>query len=198
MPQITPYSGPAFRPGARALIAAPQQATGHRSRSLLDSVGGTLSFACALHCVALPFIITLLPLIGLSFLAHSLFELIMIGIALTLATASFCWGVRIHGQWKLLLFIAAAAALFASGMSLLDHSILSGDGHSHTSTLLLGDISALHFSSETLHWVLMGIGGLTLALGHFLNDRLCRSCSSCTTHTHEGEGPHVHGSHCRH
>jgi hypothetical protein len=175
-------------PGHEALSVTPH--SGHtdsstRTHHRLDTLGGALSLACAIHCVALPFILTSLPLLGLSFLAHSVFELAMIVLALGLATASFCWGVKVHGQWKILLPIAAAAVLFVTGML---HT-----GETHSATPLAGTSHFFHslsapsdghsggfWSSETsLHWFLIAVGGLMLAAGHFLNDRLCRSCRSC-------------------
>ena len=122
--------------------------------AILDSIGGTISFACAVHCLLLPFIVTLLPLLGLTFLAHSVFEVFMISLSLTLATASFCWGSRVHGEWKTILFVAAAAVLFFFG----------------------------HEASGAYHWTFMGIGGLALASGHYLNHRLCQTCTSCDDH----------------
>jgi hypothetical protein len=38
--------------------------------SKLDRIGMTASTACAIHCAAVPLLITSLPLIGLGFLAN--------------------------------------------------------------------------------------------------------------------------------
>lgn len=150
--------------------------------NVLDSVGATLSFACAVHCIALPFIVTGLPLLGLGFVAGSTFELIMISLTLTLATASFCWGVRLHGQWKTFVFLGAAAFFFLIGMFEVGHAHSSlkelfMDPHSH-----LEGIHSPHGSdgsTSLLHWIFMGIGGFALAAGHYLNHRLCASCKCC-------------------
>lgn len=159
-----------------------------RSHHRLDTIGGALSLACAIHCVALPFILTSLPLLGLSFLAHSVFELFMIVLALGLATASFCWGVKVHGQWKILLLIAAAAVLFVTGMLHTGetHSAapLSGASHffhSHAAPNL-GHSHGFWSSETSMHWFLIALGGFMLATGHFLNDRLCKSCQACADH----------------
>ncbi|MEO7072934.1 MAG: MerC domain-containing protein, partial [Rhodanobacter sp.] len=39
-----------------------------------DRVGATASFLCAVHCAALPFVLALLPFVGLGFLADHRFE----------------------------------------------------------------------------------------------------------------------------
>jgi hypothetical protein len=120
----------------------------------LDRVGACISFACALHCILLPFVITALPLIGLGIVASSQFEVAIIGLSITLATASFCWGSRIHGKRRTLLFLLAALLLFFVGHDL--------DG--------------------SMHWIVMSLGGVSLAAGHLINRRLCRSCEQCHDH----------------
>ncbi len=119
--------------------------------AILDRVGAGASLACAIHCVALPFVVTALPFLGLGFLASNPFELGMICFTVSLATVSFCWGSRLHGEWRTLLFVLSALLLFLIG----------------------------HEVEGQLHWIVMGIGGLALASGHFLNMKLCSSCKQC-------------------
>lgn len=121
--------------------------------SKLDTLGACLSFACAVHCLAVPFLITLLPLIGLGFMADHAFEAVMLVVAVGLATASLCWGTRVHKKSKVLLFLAAAAILFAVGFFAF---------------------GGLH------HWLFIAFGGTCLAAGHIVNRRLCRTCSHCS------------------
>jgi len=125
--------------------------TSKRILSVLDRVGACASTACALHCVLLPFVITALPFLGLSVFASSAFEMGMIVFTVALATFSFCWGGKLHGEWRTLLLVLAALTLFAFGHEL--------DG--------------------TLHRVVMALGGVSLATGHILNRRLCKSCKQC-------------------
>ncbi|MBN8548058.1 MAG: MerC domain-containing protein [Deltaproteobacteria bacterium] len=126
----------------------------------LDKIGACLSFACAIHCIAMPFIITVLPLLGLGILAHSSFETFMFIITISLATASLCWGTYIHRETRVLLFLAAAILLFYIG----------------------------GFTTHSEHEaVLVGFGGVCLAVGHFINLRLCKSCRDCCEHEHVTE-----------
>ncbi|MGH8115222.1 MAG: MerC domain-containing protein [Rhodanobacteraceae bacterium] len=71
-------------------LTAPQLEPAPRRRfaTLVDRVGATASFACAVHCVALPFVLALLPLVGLGFLAGHTFERVFVACAALLASAS--------------------------------------------------------------------------------------------------------------
>jgi len=179
---------------------------GEKPISLLDSVGAVLSFSCAVHCMALPFVVTALPLLGLGFLAGSTFETVMVVTTLTLATTSFCWGVRLHGQRKTFLFLIAAVLFFGLGLHEFNHSHLStssslewhalpthlGPTHleaahsaamhgAHDHTALSSPTGLAHERATSIwHWIFMGIGGFALAFGHFLNHRLCKSCKACS------------------
>lgn len=120
--------------------------------SRIDRIGAMVSLACAIHCIALPFVITVLPFIGLGLLADHTFEIVMISIAGTLAVVSLCWGSKVHGQKRLLFFVAVALLLFVAG-----HIFFSG----------------LHKA------ILVSLGGASLAIGHVINLKLCRSCKRC-------------------
>lgn len=127
-----------------------------KALSKLDRVGTLLSLVCALHCIALPFIMTLLPLIGLKFLQDSGVDMVLIVVAVTVALTSLCWGAQIHGRYNLLGLVLIALAIFS--------------------------IAHL-FEGQYLHASLMAVGGLTLATAHILNHRLCKNCSGCCSHS---------------
>ena len=131
-----------------------------RIHGKLDKVGACLSFACAIHCIAMPFLITLLPLLGLGILAHSSFETFMFITTISLASASLCWGTYVHRETRVLLFVAAAVILF-----------------------YIGGFSA-HSTHEAVY---VGFGGLCLAVGHYINLKLCKSCRHCCEHEHAEE-----------
>jgi len=138
----------------RNLAAQHELTSATKSPSLekLDTLGTFLSSACAVHCIATPFVLTALPFLGLSFLAHGAFDLIMISVAVTLACLSLCWGHRQHGSYKTFLFVVAALSFF-------------GLGHL--------------FEESSAHAMFMALGGVSLASGHLLNRKLCRSCHNC-------------------
>ena len=123
-----------------------------RQRFDLDTAGATASFLCAVHCALMPFILTLLPLIGLSFLASEPVEWGLLALSALLGVSSLCFGYRKHRQGNALAFLAVGLALLAGG-----HSIEAR-------------------GEETWGTCLMVTGGLTIALSHQINHRLCRAC----------------------
>ena len=95
---------------------------------------------------------TILPLVGISFLADERAEHIFLAVSLALATASVCWGVRIHKQRRILFVFGTALFLVFSGRN---------------------QFSGI---AETLMVV---AGALLFVCGHLVNRRLCRQCSAC-------------------
>lgn len=113
---------------------------------------GFLSLGCAIHCMAMPFLVAVLPLIGMGFLLDERVETGLVGVSVVLAVASLCWGYRVHRKRRALLLLSAAVALIVAGR------------------LSEGQIR------ET---ALVVTGAVTLATSQFLNRRLCRTCSCC-------------------
>lgn len=56
--------------------------------SRLDRLGAGVSFACAIHCAIMPFVIALMPFIGYTFLADERLENIIVGLSVALAAAT--------------------------------------------------------------------------------------------------------------
>lgn len=59
-------------------------------------MGITASVACAIHCAAMPFVVALLPMLGLSFLADESFHQVMVVVCSGLAAAAFLPGLQRH------------------------------------------------------------------------------------------------------
>ena len=95
----------------------PDQA--HKSRwwHVADRVGATASFLCAIHCAALPFVLALLPFIGLQFLADHRFERGFVFFFCALALCALMLAVP-----GLLLLILGVT--YAEGISIIVHSVL--------------------------------------------------------------------------
>ncbi len=53
----------------------------------MDKVGFFLSILCAVHCIAMPFLLTLLPLLGSGLLHNSALELTLVGSTIVIASA---------------------------------------------------------------------------------------------------------------
>ena len=122
---------------------------------IIDKVGMFSSATCAVHCMLLPFLISILPLYGLSFIVNESFEIIMLMASITLAILSLCMGYKTHKNKKMFF-------LFSAGISLL---LLGRFAHENN----------WGFSSI----VILFIGGLLISGSHFVNNKLCKSCNSC-------------------
>jgi hypothetical protein len=116
----------------------------------LGHVGTGASVACLIHCVAFPFLIGILPAIGLSFLMSSAAERIMIWSAIIFSAGTMCWGLRTHRKWWLLILPALGAGYYMMAPCMRDY-----------------------------HLVCMIFGGVCLAAGNLMNRKLCRQCSQC-------------------
>ncbi|MET0331352.1 MAG: MerC domain-containing protein [Dyella sp.] len=121
-----------------------------RGWQFADRVGAAASFLCAIHCAALPFVLALLPLLGLTFLADHAFERGFVLFASVLALVSLTRGYRRHRQ-------PLALSLALPGLSLL----------------LIGVTFAESYSIG-LHSTLVACGGLLVASAHFINLRMDR------------------------
>jgi hypothetical protein len=123
---------------------------------IADRVGATASFLCAVHCAALPFVIAVLPALGLSFLADHRFERIFIAFASCLALAALIRGYRRHR-------VASALYLVLPGLALLWIGAWVFDAD----------------NSLALHATLVALGGCSVALAHVLNLRLTHLSNTC-------------------
>jgi hypothetical protein len=124
-------------------------------RSWVDSLGTTVSIACAIQCSVFPLVIGVLPLFGLGFLLGDGVEKIFVTTSIIIAVSSFSWGFRYHGRIYGFIFLASALALIAAGRFWID---------------------------EPYEIPIVISGTLLLAVGHFLNRRLCHLCAECRSH----------------
>jgi hypothetical protein len=126
----------------------------------LGRVSNGLSALCLIHCLALPFLVGVIPAIGLSFLQTEAAEKMIVWGAVALSLFSLCGGLRRHGRWWILAFTAAATAVFS--IPFLSHE------HTH--------------EGHGSHVVFMVMGGVLLAAGNVINRKLCKTCSTCCDH----------------
>lgn len=115
----------------------------------LDQIGITASIACAIHCAALPLVVTYLPLIGLEFLANVWVEISMIVLSLCIGTWSLSASYKRHHNFLPVLVLVAGFALIAIG----------------------------HFFLHELEAFLIPLGGCTIAGAHYLNWKLSKTCA---------------------
>lgn len=135
---------------------SPSAATHDALAHIADRVGATASFLCAVHCAALPFVLALLPALGLGFLAEHKFERIFIACASCLALVALIRGYRRHR-------VASALMLVVPGLILL----------------WLGAYVFDADNSLALHATLVVLGGCCVALAHIVNLRLTHLFGAC-------------------
>jgi hypothetical protein len=116
---------------------------------LADRVGATASLLCAVHCAALPFVLALLPALGLGFLADHGFEHGFIACASVFAVVTLIYGYRRHRVRRAFIFLLPGLALLWAGGFMFDAS-----------------------DTLVLHATLVALGGTCVALAHLTNLRL--------------------------
>ena len=122
------------------------------NQELADTTGACLSVACAIHCLAMPLLVAVLPLIGLGFLANESAELVLITGAIGLAIGSLAWGVRHHRSWRALLILIVALVFIVTARTAVE---------------------------GTFEVVFYSIGAILLASAHLVNRHLCKTCPAC-------------------
>lgn len=121
----------------------------------LDKVGATASLMCAIHCAAMPLLVTLLPLVGLSFLADNRVEWALVALSALMGVTSLCFGFREHRSRRAFAYLGIGIGMLAVGR------ILEDNLHSPWGVAIVV------------------LGGVTLASAHLINRRLCQSCRTC-------------------
>lgn len=111
----------------------------------LDKIGICVSVLCAVHCALLPLVITLLPLIGISFLANNYFEMAIIATSLFIGYTSLRGSYRKHYNIRPLVIITQGFLVIFIGKILV----------------------APHYE-----WLFLTAGGLLIATAHFYNSKL--------------------------
>ena len=126
---------------------------------VFDKVGSAASIACAIHCLAMPFVITVMPLVGLSFFASEQAEWMLFAASALIATFNLCWGYRKHKSRKALTMAVIGLTLLTIGR-LLDH-------HSQ------------HHGGFDWYVLFLVAGGFWVAASHWINRKLCSACHKC-------------------
>jgi len=127
-----------------------------------DKLGSVLSSLCAVHCLCMPVLVGMLPMLGLTFLANPTLERIVAVSMILFATACLWAGCRYHRRWALFSLLGAGAAL-----------------------VLYIQFAGPPEDAENREWKeagFMACGGSLIAVSHLLNRRLragcdCRHCA---------------------
>jgi len=125
-------------------------------QAISDKAAMSLSLLCALHCLAMPLVAVMLPLIAALSLDDEVFHLWMLIAVLPVSAYALTMGCSKHKRYRLMM-IGGAGLLLLGAAAFLGHDML---GHTWERLLTL-------------------IGACMIALGHFFNFRLCQQHDTC-------------------
>ena len=129
----------------------------HTVNSRIDLLGALASSLCALHCIALPLLLAIVPLAGFESLQSHEFDLGFVSFALLLGAFAIWRGYRRHGQASVVAGLLGSAALLLPALLL--------------------------FHQFWWHALVLGAGGLLLAWTHVLTLRFLRA-AGCADPSH--------------
>ncbi|WP_153913224.1 MerC domain-containing protein [Shewanella sp. TC10] len=128
----------------------------HAIQSVLDKFAIAISALCAIHCVAPPVLLALLPSLSALPLSDHLYHQVMVWIVLPTSSIAVLLGCKRHKDTKvLLLAVTGLIALAASALY----------GHDY-----LGEVG------EKVATI---FGAVIVALAHIRNFKLCRKQECC-------------------
>jgi len=122
------------------------------------AIGTGLSLACAIHCLAMPVLMALLPLAGVEMLLDDGTERILWAASVGLSLASLCWGYRVHQRRRVFLPLVLALSMLAIA----------------------------ELAKDPWRGGCVVVAALLLAASQRLNHRLCRTCDHCESHEQRG------------
>jgi hypothetical protein len=118
-----------------------------KERSFLDwdQLGFWVSLVCGIHCVAMPFVLGVLPFTGSGETIHEVTEIGVLLVTMTVGTYAMTSGYRKHKNVAPTLFMIVGLCIIFTGM---------------------------HLHTEMAEMILMPVGALGLAIAHLRNHRL--------------------------
>ena len=66
---------------------------------LLDRVAISASGICAIHCLCLPLILSILPALGATFFGQEAFHVVLLWLVIPLSVVALTMGCRTHKNW---------------------------------------------------------------------------------------------------
>lgn len=117
----------------------------------LDSVAVILSGTCMVHCLALPILVTLFPIVQGSLLEEQYFHLILLGLILPTSLIALTVGCRKHKD-RMTMVLGVVGLITLTFTAIFGHELFG----------ILGER------------IITTLGGLILATAHIQNYRCCR------------------------
>ncbi len=129
-----------------------------QTRSKMEKLGAAASFACAIHCAALPILIGAGAAGTFSFLQHEPVEWGLVLFAAVVGTVGAWRGFRTHGNVAVVL-VLMTAVIGLVGVTVQHHGAHAGHNHGPG-------------------WM-AAVAGVALGVSLMVNNRLCHTCHEC-------------------
>ena len=124
-----------------------------KSVAVLDRAGMSASLACAVHCAVFPLVLAALPALGLAWLDTAWVDWTMVLLAAGIAFRAHRGGFTMHRRC-----LPAGVAVVGLLTLVTTMCLLKGNASQH---------------------YMQASGAVVVASSHFLNRRLCRTCTVC-------------------
>ncbi|WP_395345595.1 MerC domain-containing protein [Ningiella sp. W23] len=119
---------------------------------MLDKLGVWISATCALHCMLLPLLLPVLPLLASTFVAQEWFELGILTISIVIGFAALFIGFKqYHRQIYPMYSLALGGLIYWNK----------------------------HMFGEEFEPLTIAVGAAFIIAAHLINLRLCRKCKDC-------------------
>lgn len=169
-----------------------------QSRGWLDKAAVLMAVVCGVHCLATPFLLVVLPIIGSTFWTNANFHFWMLILVIPTTTLAAFSGCRKHKDRLVAICVAIGLVILVSATAMESFAASSTDGvEGSGASLETADAAAclsccaldanpegesrasLAFLSLPAGAFLNLAGGLFLIVGHIRNFRLCRAARCC-------------------
>jgi hypothetical protein len=121
------------------------------TQAFADKTAIGLSFICTIHCLALPFIVVMLPSLAVFNLEDEIYQLWMVIAVIPTSLYALTMGCKKHKKASVIVLGAVGLAIIITA-TWLGHDVLG----------------------ETGEKVFSVLGSVIIALGHLINYQLCR------------------------
>lgn len=116
-----------------------------------DVAGISLSILCAIHCLSVPFLVGVLPLLGLDFMADHGFEWVMMALIFSVAAISYYSGYRRHRHKAIFAFLFIGILVFALVRPFLPEDLHSIATLAGGTVFILGHWKNWHWHRPSCH-----------------------------------------------
>jgi drug/metabolite transporter (DMT)-like permease len=125
-------------------------------QTIADKTAISLSFVCALHCLALPLLLLALPTFSALNLMGEALHLWLLIVVVPTSFVALALGCKKHNNLNVLL-VSSIGLMVMIAAALAGHDLLG----------------------ETIEKTMTLAGAIFIAIGHYFNHRLCQKHSAC-------------------